>query len=322
MRIGKLLLNNHLSLAPMAGITNTVFRSTAREFGCALAFTEMISAEGLVRGNYRTEEYLRRIPPDYPLGVQLFGSDAAAFAEAARIAEARGADLIDVNMGCPAKKVLRTGGGALLMKDPAKVRSIIKAIRNAVSLPLTIKLRSGWGRPNAGEIAAIAEDCGVDAVILHPRTPEQGFSGKPDWSLIEKLKKSLRIPVIGNGDVKSAPDAVRMQETTGCDGVMIGRASMGNPWIFRQVLNYGDKGSRMPDIEEKRRVLMYNINMIMELFERKTAVLLTKQNISWYVRGLPGSSAFRCEVSGAAGAQEIRSLIAKYFAKLAAPEAK
>jgi len=319
MRIGTLLLKNHLSLAPMAGITNTVFRSIARDFGCALAFTEMISAEGLVRGNNKSEEYLRRLPRDCPLGIQLFGSDAAVFAEAARIAAARGAELIDVNMGCPARKVLRIGGGAFLMKDPEKVRSILAAVRAAVSIPLTIKLRSGWGRPNAGEIAAMAEDCGVDAVILHPRTPEQGFSGKADWRLIGKVKKMLRVPVIGNGDVLSVSDVIRMQETTGCDGVMIGRGSMGNPWIFGYIQQYREKGPFAPDIEERRRVMVYHMDMNMKFFERKTALRLTRQNLSWYARGLPGSSDFRREVSGAEGEESIRSLIAKYFGRLAYP---
>lgn len=239
MKIDKLDFDVPVFLAPMAGITNLPFRTIVRRCGCQLAFTEMVSVNGLVRGAERTCRYLDGASEDRPLGVQIFGAEAEIMAAGARIATDRGADLIDINMGCPVKKVVRAGAGSALLKDPAKVGRIVSAVRRATSLPLTVKIRAGWRRSvvNAIEIARIAEAEGADAVIVHPRTADQGFSGRADWSIIRAVKDALGIPVIGNGDIRRAADVGRMMTATACDGVMIGRAALGNPWIFQEIID-------------------------------------------------------------------------------------
>ncbi len=225
-------------LAPMAGITNLPFRIITRRYGCQLAFTEMVSVNGLVRGSDRTCRYLDSAPQDHPLGVQIFGADPEIMAAGARIVADGGADLIDINMGCPVKKVVRSGAGAALLRDPAKAGRIVSAVRRVTSLPLTVKIRSGWRQSaiNAPALAKILEEEGADAVIVHPRAADQGFSGAADWSVIRAVKDVLRIPVIGNGDIRHAGDVRRMMTATACDGVMIGRAALGNPWIFKDIM--------------------------------------------------------------------------------------
>jgi len=259
MKIGSLAIEPAACLAPLAGISNLPFRLLNREFGCALAFTEMISAVGLVRSIRKTCRYLDTASADRPLGVQLFGADPSVLAAAAAIVTARGADLIDLNMGCPVKKVIRTGAGAALMKNPALAFEIMKAVRRATPLPLTIKIRAGWSVRdiNALELAMLAAEAGVDAVIVHPRTVEQGFEGHADWQLIAQLKQRVPIPVVGNGDIHTPADAGRMRAETGCDGVMIGRGSLGNPWIFQGIKSVleGVPSGGPPDLAERERVI-------------------------------------------------------------------
>ncbi|MEN6621981.1 MAG: tRNA dihydrouridine synthase DusB, partial [Smithella sp.] len=227
-------LSGKVFLAPLAGISNLPFRLIARSFGCALAYTEMISANGLIRNTEKTYEYLKTCAEDKPLGMQIFGADPQLMAKAACIAVEHGADLIDINMGCPVKKVVKTGAGATLMKDPNLVARIVAAVKKAIPVPVTVKIRSGWNRSsiNAVEIARIAEDSGANAVTVHARTADQGYSGTADWQVIASVKEALRIPVIGNGDIWHPQDAVRMIEQTSCDIVMVGRGALGNPWIF------------------------------------------------------------------------------------------
>ena len=239
MKIGTVALDNPLILAPMAGITQLPFRRLAKEAGCGLVVSEMISAHGLVYGGRKTAELLESDPAERPLSVQIFGADPHIMMEAARIVQARGADILDINLGCSVRKIIRQGAGAALMREPKTLEAVLKTIRPAVSLPLTVKIRSGWDHSGDQAVAVgrIAEDCGVDAVAIHPRTAVQGFGGTADWSLIARLKESVSIPVIGNGDIQGPDDVLRMQRQTSCDAVMIGRASMGNPWIFSQALD-------------------------------------------------------------------------------------
>jgi len=294
MKLGSLLLKNHVFLAPMAGITNLPFRTLARKFGCGLAFTEMISANGLVREIKKSFRFLDSSPEDKPLGVQIFGSDASVLAEASRIVEAQGANLVDVNMGCPVKKVVKTGAGGALMRDPAKVRLILENIRKTTPLPLTVKMRSGWNRREIRvvEIARIAEDCGADAVIVHPRTVDQGFSGSADWKIIEAVKKHLRIPVIGSGDIKSPHDALRMVSETGCDGVMIGRAALGNPWIIRDIVNrfHQEKPSSFP---ERQKIIEDHMNMEILYSGEYLGIRNFRKHLLWYTKGMKDSCQFR-----------------------------
>lgn len=300
MRIGRLALKNNLFLAPMAGITNLAFRTVARSFGAALCYTEMVSANGLTRSTHRSHEYLASTAHDTPLGVQLFGSDPAVMAEAAIIAEERGADLIDVNMGCPVKKVVRTGAGAALMRDPAGVNAIVRAMRKVTSLPLTIKVRAGWspGALNSVEIARIAEAGGADAIAVHSRTALQGYRGAADWAVIEEVKKAVSIPVIGSGDLWSAADVAKMLDTTGCDAVMIARGSLGNPWIFAQSRSMVRHGvaSPAPTPTEREETIRRHLEMSVLLQGKRTAMLTFRKHLLWYTKGLPGGARFRKSV--------------------------
>ena len=231
MQIGSVRLKNKAILAPLAGITNLPFRLMAKEAGCALVCSEMVSANGLVHKSIKTEQLLDSLPKEKPLSVQIFGFDPEIMAEAARVVESSGADIIDINFGCSVKKIVKNGSGVALMKMPKTAAALIKSVRNAVRIPLTIKLRTGWNPTGnqAFEISEIAEACGVDAIAIHPRTATQGFSGRADWSIIAALKRRVGIPVIGNGDIFSAQDALKMLEETRCDAVMIGRAAFFAP---------------------------------------------------------------------------------------------
>ncbi len=300
MQIGRLSLKNDIILAPMAGITDLPFRTIVREFGCGMAFTEMVSASGLIRGTGKTCRYLDSSPADSPLGVQLFGSDSPTLAAAAAIAAEKGADLIDVNMGCPVKKVIKTGSGAALMRDPGRAAAILIAMRRATDLPLTVKIRAGWRRreTNALDIGRIAEECGVDAVILHPRTVDQGFGGVSDWGLISTLKAQLRIPVIGSGDVHGPEDAARMFRETGCDGVMVGRGALGNPWIIRNILTHLAGGAvSPPSLADREEAIRHHLALAIDYYGEKVGTRDFRKHLLWYTKGLRGSAQFR-EMAG------------------------
>ena len=317
MKIGKLSLRNNVLLAPMAGITDLVFRLLVRKFGCALGFTEMISANGLVRGTEKSYRYLETAPNDKPLGVQIFGSDPDVLSEAARIVTDRGADLVDINMGCPVKKVLKTGAGGALMKDPAKVAVILQRLRKATPLPLTVKIRSGWNHDeiSALNIARIAQDCGVDAVILHPRTVNQGFGGRADWSLIASVRKCLNISVVGSGDIRSPEDARRMLDETGCDGVMVGRGVLGNPWIIKNIVYYleGKNVLLPPTLREREGIIKQHLNMSVDFLGAKVGVRNFRKHMSWYTKGLKGGSRFREMVGKVDEKESVLDAVHRYF---------
>ena len=294
MRLGNLELNRPLLMAPMAGMTDYPFRKLVLTMGCALAFTEMVSAEGLLR---KGRSLLGICPDEYPVFVQLFGADPDALAEAAGIAEAGGADGIDLNMGCPAKQVVATGAGVALMRSPGRVEQIFRAVRKRIKVPLTVKIRSGWDNDqiNAIQISKIAEDCGVDAVILHARTKKQGFRGQADWRLIGELKRSVRIPVIGNGGVTTPLLIREIIEETDCDGVMIGRGALGNPWIFgfgRPEFSDKERDIR-PSIDELEQVIRYHFSLIQSCYKDLKVLKEMKKHLFLYTRGLRSSASFR-----------------------------
>ena len=287
MKLGNLELKHILVLAPMVGITDAPFRQLAKEFGCGLVFTEMISADGLLR----KEEALPGIGGEGPqASIQLFGATPEVLAEAARMAEAMGAPAIDINMGCPARQVVKREAGVALMQFPERVRSILLKVRENIKCPLTIKIRSGWdrGKINAVEISKIAEDCGVDGVTLHPRTRAQGFGGLADWNLIREVKRRVGIPVIGNGDVTTPLLAKRMIQETGCDGVMIGRGALGNPWIFDPLA-----GCFYPTLEERLKVIKRHFSLARSHYGEQRAVIEMRKHVSRYTKGLPRSASFR-----------------------------
>ena len=307
MRLGSLTLKNNLVLAPMAGISDTPFRRIAREKGCGLAFTGLMNAEGLLR---KREAYLRIEREDHPLSVQLFGSDPEVLAEAAQWAEGMGADALDINMGCPASQVIGIGAGVDLMRSPEKVDRILRQVRKVLKIPLSIKIRSGWDKDhvNAVDISNIAENCGVDAVIIHPRTKVQEFRGQADWNLIREVKASLRITVIGNGDVTTCSLAKKMMEETGCDGVMIGRGSLGNPWIFSQA-----SPVPCPSLEERQRVMTLHFSFLESHYGEREAVKKIKRHGAWYTKGLPGSVSFRKKLFVLKQKEAFLGSIASYF---------
>lgn len=315
MNIQNLHLPNNILLAPMAGITDLPYRLLMRQFGVGLAFTEMVSANGLVRAGVRTRALLQSLPEDRPLGIQLFGEDPAVLAEAARQVETDG-DLIDLNLGCPVKKVVRSGAGSALMRTPRRVAAIVAAVRRATTLPLTVKIRAGWDTEsiNCREIAAIAVAEGADAVILHPRTRSQGFSGQADWQLIAELKNHLTVPVIGSGDIFQAEDAMRMLRETDCDAVMIGRGCYGNPWLARNILNLmQERTTSQPTIAERRDIALYHLRIFIRYHGERKAVLDMRKHLCWYARGLPGAARFRVAINRADTINAMQNLVRQFF---------
>jgi len=320
MRIATLELSNNLILAPLAGISDLPFRSIVRRFGCGLCYSEMVSADGIVRGQRKTLDILRSGPGDRPLVAQVFGSDPLVLAAAAAIIEERGlADAVDINMGCPVKPVIRRGAGAALMREPERVRLIVREARRAVRIPLTVKIRSGWSpkEKNALEIARIAEGEGADAIAVHPRTASQGFSGRSDWSVIAEVKAALSIPVIGNGDVEAPEDASALLAQTGCDGIMIGRGTLGNPWIFRNALRHlAGEGIELATLEEKRRVIGEHLEMSVGRYGEFSGVKNFRKHLFWYTRGLRGSAAFRKGAGTITGKDNVLAAVSAYFETL------
>ena len=313
LRIGTLILAHNVMLAPLAGITNLPFRILCRREGAALAFTEMVSVNGLVREGANTLALLKSTPEDRPLGIQLFGDTPHDLAEAARRVADYG-DLLDINMGCPVRKVVGTGAGSALLKEPLKVAAIIRAVRAATRLPLTVKIRSGWhcGDNTYMEIARIAQEEGCDAITLHPRSRSQMFSGHSDWNQLRRLKKNLAIPVIGSGDLLTARDCLRMLDETGCDGIMVARGSLGAPWIFRQIHELALHGAS-PLISNRERATAISRHLELFITESGEAVASReiKKHIGWYAKGFPGAADIRRDANGARSIEDIRTLAAR-----------
>ncbi len=315
MQIGNLTLDNNVILAPLAGITNLPFRIMAKEAGCGLVCSEMISSHGLVYRSGKTEKMLDSTPEEKPLSVQLFGAKPDILAEAAAIVESSGADIVDINFGCSVRKVLRTGSGAALMRTPDLAEDLLKAVRRTIRLPLTIKIRSGWDSSGAQalNISEIAESCGVDAITVHPRTAGQLFSGRADWSIIAAVKKKVSIPVIGNGDIRSGNDAVRMLAETGCDAVMIGRKAIGNPDIFSRVLAQinGDE-EIAEDISRRFELMIRYLQASVEYIGEEQACRMMRSRLGWFTKGLHKSSHFREAIKHLSSEKEGIELIKAY----------
>ena len=315
MQIGNLTLDNNVILAPLAGITNLPFRLLAKASGCGLVCSEMISANGLVYQSGKTEQLLNSAPEEKPLSIQIFGSDPGIMAEAAAIVESKGADIVDINFGCSVRKVIRTGSGAALMKTPDQAKVLLAALRKSIHIPLTIKIRSGWDESGreALNIAGIAQDCGVDAIAVHPRTAGQLFRGRADWAIIAAVKKSVGIPVIGNGDIVSARDALKMLEETGCDAVMIGRKAIGDPAIFSRVL------ARINGEEPAREGLSYRFDIMTHYFKasvdyigEEAACRMMRSRLGWFTRGMRNSNKFREAIKQLSSEREGLDLIKAY----------
>jgi nifR3 family TIM-barrel protein len=315
MQIGSLTLENNTILAPLAGITNLPFRLLAKEAGCGLVCSEMISSHGLVHKSEKTVKMLDSTPEEKPLAVQIFGAKPDIMAEAAAIVESSGADIVDINFGCSVRKVVRTGAGVALMRTPDLAEDLLKTVRRSVRIPLTIKIRSGWDASGAQalNISEIAEHCGVDAIAVHPRTAGQLFNGRADWSVIAAVKERVSIPVIGNGDIMAAGDAVRMLEETRCDAVMIGRKAIGNPGIFSQVLAHinGDEDAA-EDLSPRFDLMLRYLKASVKYIGEEQACRIMRSRLGWFTKGMHKSSQFRESIKHLSSEKEGIELIEAY----------
>jgi nifR3 family TIM-barrel protein len=305
----------------MAGITDTVFRQFIRNLGgCGLIMTEFTSSHGVVHSSRarkpgRTMRYLAFDSGEHPISAQLFGADPDILARAAAYCQELRFDAVDLNLGCPVNKVVKCNGGSGLLRDLPLIERILKAVRSAITIPFTLKYRAGWNEREivAVQIARIAEDCGLQAVALHPRTREQGYSGVSDWSLIAAVKHTVKIPVIGNGDIVTPPDAVRMVNETGCDAVMIGRAASSNPWIFRQISEYVETGAWAEPSEEDRREMIRSYYARLIARGAPDIVGKMKQFAAYFTHGLRNGARLRSEIYHSSDAAEIVSLVDRFF---------
>ncbi len=301
LKIGSVTLDNNILLAPMAGVTDLPFRLLCREQEAGLVCMEMVSAKAILYKNKNTESLLTIHPQEGPVSLQLFGSDPKILSEMARQIEERPFSILDINMGCPVPKVVGNGEGSALMKQPKLVEEIVTAVVKAVKKPVTVKIRKGFNDTcvNAVEIARIAEQCGAAAVMIHGRTREQYYTGEADWEIIAKVKDKLSIPVIGNGDIKDGASAEAILRQTGCDGIMVGRAARGNPWIFRQIAAYLQDGTVLPapEKEEIRAMILRHAKMQLEYKGEYTGIREMRKHVSWYTAGMPDSARLRRTVN-------------------------
>ena len=315
MQIGNVTIPNNLILAPMAGVTDLPFRLLCKEQGAGLVCTEMVSAKAISFHNKNTEALMRTEPGERPVSLQLFGSDPCIISEMAAYIEDRPFDILDINMGCPVPKVAGNGEGSALMKNPGLVEQIVSRTVRATKKPVTIKIRKGFDAEhvNAVEIARIAEASGAAAVAVHARTRDQYYAGRADWDIIRRVKEAVSIPVIGNGDVNSPESARQMLEETGCDGVMIGRAARGNPWIFRRILAFMETGEDpgKPDRKQVAEMILRHAQMLLAYKGEYTGMREMRKHIAWYTAGFPHSAKLRAKTNEISTMEELRELLTK-----------
>lgn len=313
MKIGDLELDNKYILAPMAGVTDLPFRLLCKEQGCSLMYTEMISAKGLYYGDKKTRSLIETLDKEKPIGIQIFGSDPKIMAKVVKeqINDMNFA-LVDINAGCPAPKIVKNGDGSALMKNPELLGEIVYAVAKESRIPVTVKIRSGWddAHINAVEVAKIIEEAGANAVTVHGRTREQFYSGKSNWDIIKRVKEQLQIPVIGNGDVKSYKSAISLLDSTKCDGIMIGRGSLGNPWIFSMLINQSEK---CPKPQEKIQTAIRHMEMLLEIKPEKVVMGEIRKHIGWYTKGLQGSAEIRNQINQTLSSVEVKDLLINYM---------
>ena len=317
LKIGNVELENNVILAPMAGVTDMPYRILCREQGAGLVCMEMVSAKAILYKNKNTQELLKVDERERPVSLQLFGSDPDIVADIAASLEDGPYDIFDINMGCPVPKIVKNGEGSALMRNPKLVEEILTKLVKAVKKPVTVKFRKGFDDTciNAVEIAKIAESAGVAAVAVHGRTREQYYSGKADWNIIREVKKAVKIPVIGNGDVFTPQDAKHLVEETGCDGIMVARGAKGNPWIFKQITHYLETGELLPrpSVEELKAMILRHGQMMMEFKGELAGMREMRKHVAWYTAGLPHSARLRGMVGEISTYHDLEVLLEKYL---------
>ncbi|GAA0701777.1 tRNA dihydrouridine synthase DusB [Paraclostridium ghonii] len=316
MKIGNVTLDNKVFLSPMAGVTDLPFRLICKEQDCGMLYTEMINAKALCYDDQNTKKMLKIEEEEHPVAVQIFGSDPNFMGRAAEILNEYPNEILDINMGCPAPKVVKNGDGSALMKNPKLAEEVLKSVVKNSKKPVTLKIRKGWddNNINAVEIAKIAEACGISALAIHGRTREQYYSGKADWDIIAKIKENINIPVIGNGDVFEVEDAINMINKTNCDAIMIGRGAQGNPWIFKRINHYMKTGEILPEPsgEEKINTALKHLKLAVDEHGEYVAVREMRKHIAWYLKGLRGSARLRDEINKIESYEEVVNKLRDY----------
>ncbi|MEG0994669.1 MAG: tRNA dihydrouridine synthase DusB [Bacilli bacterium] len=319
LEIGNVIIKNKTVLAPMAGICNSAYRKIIKEMGCGLIYAEMVSDKAVTYENKKTIEMLYMEEIERPIVQQIFGSDKESFVKAAMFIEkTMKPDIIDINMGCPVPKVaIRSQAGSALLKNPEKIKEIVSSVVKAVKTPVSVKIRSGWDENsiNAVLVAKICEEAGASLISIHPRTRKQGYSGKADWNLIKQVKEAVKIPVIGNGDIKTAKDAKKMLEETGCDLVMIGRGVLGNPWLIKQINYYleTNKELELPTYKEIINMCLKHLNYLLRIKPEKVALLEIRTHVSWYLKGLNNSAMVKTKIYQSTSINDIIKILNDYL---------